>query len=186
MSAEHVAQGGQQPAKPIRIWYQSFTDPRETVHYHELLVRYAAGASRQETTIEVKGMSPPGRSHRSTELRCAVDVVRNAIAAERSGYDAFLLGHFQDSGLYEARACVGIPVIGLGESAMLHACTLGSTIGLVTISPVYIPFHREQVRRYGLQDRVVDVKRSTRAVPTMSALSRIRSPRASWHRSTGK
>ncbi|HEX5314152.1 MAG TPA: aspartate/glutamate racemase family protein, partial [Gammaproteobacteria bacterium] len=66
-------------------------------------------------------------------------------------------GHFQDAGLWEARSAVRIPVIGLGESAMLHACTLGQTIGLVTIHPLFISVHREQIRRYGLEHRVTAV-----------------------------
>jgi Asp/Glu/hydantoin racemase len=40
---------------------------------------------------------------------------------------------------------------------MLHACTLGGRIGLITIDPYYIPFHEEQVRKYGLSQRVVAV-----------------------------
>lgn len=144
--------------RPIKIWYQSFTDTVETANYHDRLVKYAHRAARPSTSIDVKGMSPPSRRHRITELRCGLDVVRNAIQAQQEGYDAFLLGHFQDSGLYEARSAVDIPVIGLGESSMLHACTLGSTIGLMTIHPCYIPFHREQIRRYGLQDRVIEVR----------------------------
>ncbi len=46
---------------------------------------------------------------------------------------------------------------GLGENAMLHACTLGRKIGLVTIHPIHIPYHEDQVLRYGLQQRVVAV-----------------------------
>jgi len=52
---------------------------------------------------------------------------------------------------------VDIPVVGLGENAMLHACTLGRKIGLVTIHPIHIPYHEDQVLRYGLQQRIVAV-----------------------------
>jgi Asp/Glu/hydantoin racemase len=83
--------------------------------------------------------------------------VANAIAAEQDGCNAFAIGHFQDSGLHEARSAVEIPVLGLGETSMLHACTLGQRIGLVTIHPIFIPWHREQIARYGLGQRVVDV-----------------------------
>jgi Asp/Glu/hydantoin racemase len=141
----------------MRIWYQSFTHPDEARPYQQRLSAYLARAARPQTTFELAGMDPPSRKHRVTELRCAVEVVRNALRAEREGYDAFILGHFQDSGLWEARSAVGIPVIGLGEQTMLHACTLGGRIGLITIDPYYIPFHREQVRRYGLEQRVVAV-----------------------------
>ena len=142
----------------MRIWYQSFTNHDEARSYHDRLVEYAARVARAGTTIEVFGMQPPSRRHRITELRCAMDAVRNAIRAGEEGYDAFILGHFQDSGLWEARSAAEIPVIGLGESSMLHACTLGTTIGLITIHPTFIPYHVEQIRRYGLQDRVVAVR----------------------------
>lgn len=144
-------------AKPIRIWNQSFTHPHETHHYHTRLAAYLQDMARPGTTVDVLGMTPPSRKHRITELRCAVEAVRNAVRAEKEGYDAFILGHFQDAGLWEARASVKIPVIGLGEISMLYACTLGRKIGLITIDPLFIPIHEEQIARYGLQHRVVAV-----------------------------
>lgn len=141
----------------LRFWYQSFTHPDEARPYQQRMLAYLSQVARPNSAFELSGMDPPSRKHRITELRCALDVVRNAIRSEREGFDAFILGHFQDSGLWEARSAVKIPVIGLGEQAMLHACTLGGRIGLITIDPYYIPFHEEQVRRYGLQQRVVAV-----------------------------
>ena len=143
--------------KGMRIWYQSFTHPKETERYHHRLHDWLQSAASPGTTIEVVGMDPPSRRHRTTELRCALDVVKNAIRAEREGYDAFILGHFQDSGLWEARSAAAIPVIGLGEAAMLHACTLGRKSALITIHPIHIPYHEEQILRYGLQHRIVHV-----------------------------
>ena len=139
----------------LRVWYQSFTHPEETGEYHRRLTAFLAEVARPGCRVDVKGMIPPTRKHRITELRCAVEVVRNAIRAEQEGYDVFVVGHFQDAGLWDARSAVKIPVIGLGESAMLHACTLGRKIGLITIDPLFIPIHEEQIERYGLQHRVV-------------------------------
>lgn len=45
------------------------------------------------------------------EFRCAREMICNAIQAEREGYDAFIVGHFQNAGPYEARAAVDTPVI---------------------------------------------------------------------------
>ena len=139
----------------MRIWYQSFTHPEETGAYHGRLKAFLAAAARPDCEIVVHGMIPPSRKHRITELRCAVEAVRNALRAEEEGYDAFVVGHFQDAGLWETRSAVRIPVIGLGESSMLHACTLGRLIGLITIDPLFLPIHAEQIERYGLQHRVI-------------------------------
>jgi Asp/Glu/hydantoin racemase len=58
----------------------------------------------------------------------------------------------------EVKSVVDIPVLGLGETTLFHACTLGRKLGLVTINPVFIPWHEEQVIRYGLEQRVVGVR----------------------------
>jgi Asp/Glu/hydantoin racemase len=101
---------------------------------------------------------PATTTHALTELRVAGNFIRNAVEAERQGYDAVAITHFQDAGLMEAKSAVDIPVLGLGETTLLHACTLGRKLGLVTINPVFIPWHEEQVIRYGLQQRVIGVR----------------------------
>src|SRR4029453_5155619 len=93
-----------------------------------------------------------------SEFRCAAQVIRNAITAEQKGHSAFVVGHFQEPGLHECKATVGIPVVGLGEATMLYACSLGRKIGLVTINPIFIPWHEDQIARYGLRERVVTVR----------------------------
>ena len=84
-------------------------------------------------------------------------MICNAVQAEREGYDAFVVGHFQDAGLYEARAAVDIPVVALGEASMLFSCQLGQQIGIVTINPRFAPWFHHQVGKYGLRERVTGV-----------------------------
>jgi Asp/Glu/hydantoin racemase len=146
-------------SKRVKIWYQSFVDPDQQGAYCKALVQALKGMAGHGVEFDVHGIVPPDLElHRLTEFRCARQVIRHAVEAQQQGYDAFAIGHFQDGGLYEARATVGIPVLGLGEAAMLYACTLGQKIGLVTINPVFIPMHEEQVQRYGLASRVVAVQ----------------------------
>jgi Asp/Glu/hydantoin racemase len=141
-----------------RIWYQSFVDPVAQRPYflrlQALLDEYAAPGMR----FEVHGIDPPDRYLGPlTEFRCAGRAIRNAIEAERSGCAGFVFGHFQEPGLIEARTAVDIPVLGLGETTMLHALTLGRTFGLVTINPVFVPWLRDQVVRLGLTQQSVGV-----------------------------
>jgi Asp/Glu/hydantoin racemase len=117
-------------------------------------------------TYVTHGISPPDRHLSSlTEFRCAAQAIRNAVQAQQEGYDAYVIGHFQEPGLIESRSALDIPVIGLGEAAMLYACTLGRTFGLVTINPSFIPWHRDQIIRLGLTQRSVGI----RAVDTQVA-----------------
>jgi Asp/Glu/hydantoin racemase len=107
----------------------------------------------------VHGLDPPDHLfHPLTEFRCAAQAIRNALEAERAGYDAFIIGHFQEPGLLEIRGAVDMPVIGLGEAAMLAALSMGRRLGLVTIDPVFIDWHERQVTAYGLRQRVAGVR----------------------------
>lgn len=142
----------------MRICWQSFIDPALHREYFELLEGHLRAGAGADVSYEVIGIDPPDTElHRLSETRCGVRAVANAITASQDGCDAFLIGHFQDSGLHEARSAVDIPVLGLGETSMLHACTLGARIGLVTINPIFTPWHEEQVARYGLSARVAGV-----------------------------
>ena len=147
----------------MRIRWQSFIDPSRHRQYFELLDAQLQDCLGDGAVHEIVGIDPPDTMlHRLTETRCGMRAVANAVAAEADGCDAFLIGHYQDSGLHEARSAVNIPVLGLGETSMLHACTLGQRIGLVTIDPIFIAWHQEQVVRYGLRERVIGVTAMTR------------------------
>jgi Asp/Glu/hydantoin racemase len=148
--------------KPIRIWYQSFVDEPNGKTYWDRLRAHLADIVDPGTTVEIHGITPfDSYAHALVEYRCGREAICNAIRAERAGYDAFVIGHFQDAGLYEARAAVDIPVVALGEASMLHACQLGQRIGIVTINPRFIPWFHHQIRKYGLEHRVTGVHAMT-------------------------
>ena len=138
----------------MRIWYQSFVDPAEQAPYINLLQQRLQAMASDGITVDVRGMAPPDRFfHPITEFRCAQVAIHAAIEAERAGYDAFVVGHFQEPGLTECRGAVDIPVVGLGEATMLFACSIGRRFGLVTINPTFIPWHEAQIARHGLTQR---------------------------------
>jgi Asp/Glu/hydantoin racemase len=142
----------------MRLWYQSFVDEENGATYWKYLRAHLAQIADPGTEIEVHGITPyDSYAHPIVEMRCAREVICNAVRAERAGYDAFIIGHFQDAGLYECRSVVDIPVVSLGEATMLHACTLGQRSGIVTINRRFIPWFRHQIGKYGLGERVTNV-----------------------------
>ena len=142
----------------MRIFWQSFVDASVNAPYMARLSEYLNNIAAPGTTVHVEGITPPDREFgRLAELRCAVQAIDNGIAAEEGGFDAFVMGHFQDPGLYELRSALDIPVIGTGEATLLAASQLGRRLGLVTLDPVFEVWHYEQAERYGLRDRVVHV-----------------------------
>ena len=143
----------------IRVWYQSFVHHAEQAPYIERLQGFLNSVAAAGTIFEVHGLDPPDRHfHPLTEFRCAAQVIRHALEAERAGYDAFVIGHFQEPGLLEIRGALDIPVIGLGEANLLTALSMGGKLGLVTIDPVFINWHERQVMAHGLDQRVVGVR----------------------------
>ncbi len=148
-----------EPARPARIWYQSFVHPLEQAPYIRRLQAALDAAASPGVQFEVHGLDPPDHLfHPLTEFRCAAQVIRIAVEAERNGYDAFVIGHFQEPGLLEIRGALDIPVIGLGEANLLAALSMGSSVGLVTIDPTFITWHQRQVRAQGLDQRVVGAR----------------------------
>jgi allantoin racemase len=142
----------------MRLLWQSFVDATQNAAYLDRLGAYLNDIADPGTEVTVQGMTPPDRDFgRLTEFRCAIQAVDAAIEAESQGYDGFVMGHFQDPGLYEARASVRIPVVGTGEATLHFAAQLGRRIGLVSIDPVFEVWHLEQAERYGLGHRIVAI-----------------------------
>jgi allantoin racemase len=142
----------------MKIWYQSYVDYENGATYWEALRPHLQACVSPGTEIEIHGITPyDSYAHPLVEFRCAREMICHAVQAEREGYDAFVVGHFQDAGLYEARSAVDIPVIGLGEATMLWCCQLGQRLGIVTINTRFIPWFHQQIGKYGLRDRVSGV-----------------------------
>jgi Asp/Glu/hydantoin racemase len=142
----------------MTIRWQSFVDPAQNAPYLARLEQYLNAIASPGARVEVRGISPPDRWFgRLTELRCGVVAVDNALQAEEDGAAAFVFGHFQEPGLYEARSACRIPVVGLGESSLLWASHLGRRLALVSIHDVFECWHLEQADLYGLGNRLAGV-----------------------------
>ncbi|HUQ76060.1 MAG TPA: aspartate/glutamate racemase family protein [Burkholderiales bacterium] len=142
-----------------KIWFQGATDRVHMAPYISKVEAHLKAILEPNFSATFNSTSPPATTtHAITEFRIARALIKNAVEAERQGFSAMVINHFQDAGLAEVKSVVDIPVLGLGETTLLHACTLGRKLGLVTINPVFIPWHEDQVIRYGLQSRVVGVR----------------------------
>jgi hypothetical protein len=148
----------------MRIWHQSFTDLDMAPLYRRTLVEHAARVAGPGATVTVHGLRPGtyGKDfvpidairHRYLEMLNESQVVEAALAAERQGYDAVALGCFYDPGLRAARSLVDIPVVGLSETCMLVACSLGKTFALIALNPDQQAQHEELAHAYGLERRL--------------------------------
>jgi len=142
----------------MKIYWQSFVSQVNGASYLARLQDYLNGLAAPGTQVDVRGMDPPDRDFgRLSELRCGIQAIDAGLGAEEAGYDAYVMGHFQDPGLYELRSALRIPVIGAGEATLLAATTLGRRIGLITIDPAFETWHFEQADLYGISGRITHV-----------------------------
>jgi len=157
-----------------KIWFQGATDRVHMAPYISKVEAHLKSILDPEFSASFHTTTPPATTtHAVTEYRIGRNLIKHAVDAERQGYAAMAITHFQDAGLAEVKSVVDIPVLGLGETTLCHALTLGRKLGLVTINPIFIPWHEDQVIRYGMQSR---------RLPISSLRSRARRRNTSWRR----
>jgi len=95
----------------------------------------------------------------STEHSAAADaIVLNGVrAAERAGYDAFIIGCFGDPGIAAARQQQRISVVGPGQASMRQASRIGR-FSIITLLDETIPLHEFQVREAGRTDELASIR----------------------------
>lgn len=142
----------------MKLWYQSLARQTESTPYGAILRRVIDSCVDPGTEVHIQGVAEAagiGIHYRFLEYHDMKEVIYNAIRAEKEGYDAFLIGNSSDAGIREAREMVNIPVLGLSETGMHIACMMGANFGLITVSEKWTPRNVENVRRYGLESRLV-------------------------------
>ncbi len=104
----------------------------------------------------------PTRGPRSIEgyldAVVAAEVTLELLLAQREAYDAFIIACFSAHGLHAAREQLTAPVFGIGEAAMLMACTLGHRFSVLTQPARSKPAVEDVVRGHGLWQRCASVR----------------------------
>ncbi|MBT4166914.1 MAG: Asp/Glu racemase, partial [Rhodospirillaceae bacterium] len=71
-----------------------------------------------------------------------------------AGADAFVVACFSDPGLHSARETTSRPVMGISESGITTALTLGERFGIIAILPAGVARHKRYIRQMGLEGRL--------------------------------
>jgi len=138
------------------FWNEATTGDPKLSPLWDALREYFPKVARSDTDVRLRHISLSGGYVRTlyTELLNNRAVVENTIRAKEEGFDAVVLGCWADP-LWEAREVVDIPVVGIGEAAMLLATTLGHKFAVVTVAPGVVPTIEIDLRLYGLEDRAI-------------------------------
>lgn len=92
----------------------------------------------------------------------------SVVSAEKEGCDAVAIGCFLDPIIEELREIVDIPVMTLGEAAMLTACLLGKRFSVVSYLPQIINKRvMDLIHHYGLSERAAPSASFDLSLPEM-------------------
>jgi allantoin racemase len=144
--------------KKIRIlWINPVSGTSE---FDEKIKKVLNSVKRNDVEVTVTSLSkgPPHLEYKSYEPLVLVETLEKIVEAERNGYDAVIIGCFDDPGLQEARELVNIPVIGPGEACMHIACTLGHKFSIVTVKKEALARLEDHVYMYGLEKKVASFR----------------------------
>jgi len=89
-----------------------------------------------------------------TEHAIAEHAAVELAARHAEGCDAVVIAVSYDTGLKALREMLRVPVVGMTEAALLTACMLGGSIGLISFGARVWPIYRELVAGYGLAGRI--------------------------------
>lgn len=147
----------------MRIWHQSFTDLTVMPLYRKTIAQHASAVMGQDAAVSVHGLRPgtyaegcapiDAIKYRYVAALNELQICDAALLAEREGFDAVAIGCFFDPGLRAARSLVDIPVVGLGETCALVACSLARKFGLVTLCEEQSADYTDLMQAYGLERR---------------------------------
>lgn len=127
-----------------------------------------SGAPQIECVTLAEG--PPG-----IETQQHVDGVVGPLVqliSSRADCDAFVIACYSDPGLYACRELSSKPVLGISESGILTALTLGQRFGVIAILPGSIPRHLRYVGAMGVSDRLAGERALGLKVTELSDASR--------------
>jgi allantoin racemase len=89
-----------------------------------------------------------------------IRILEETTNTTEAGFDAFVIACSSDPGLEAARATFGLPVVGIGESALLLARGLGVPYAILTNVADDEPYMWTMARRYALDANLVSVQAS--------------------------
>lgn len=139
-----------------------FLNPFGTDQFDELVHSTLAPYLRAGTEVELRHLTgcPRNIDYYVPKHLVETEVLRAVVAADREGFDAFVIGCCYDPGLTQARELTDMPVVGPLEASVLLARLFGHRFSVVTDHRKAVPELEDRVRLYGVEPNC----RSVRAI----------------------
>jgi allantoin racemase len=92
------------------------------------------------------------------DRQIAIEASLEKVLKTKERFDSYIIACFGDPGLQAFREALDANVLGIAESAMLTACTIGHKFTILSVLARSRPSAENLVRQYGLQDRCASVR----------------------------
>ena len=126
--------------------------------YYESLKKHAKRICKADTVCEFYGLGKtvPGVDRvRAAWHICQQESIKNAIRAEKEGFDAFLMISTPDPGFREIRELVDIPLVFITQATLQFSCLLAPNFAFIAPSQGLLHVLYELAERYGLKARMI-------------------------------
>ena len=128
-----------------------FLNPFGTPAYDDLIRDVLEPTLRPDVDLAVRHLDviPENIDYFASKHLVEVEIMKAAVAAERDGFDAFVIGCCYDPALTQARELVKIPVVGPLEASVALARPFGHRFAVVTDHHKAVPEIEDRIRVYG-------------------------------------
>jgi len=132
-------------------------NPVSTTIWDNLVYEHVKKIIEPATQIIVKSIreAPPAIECEYDKTLAEHLVVREVINASREGFDAVVINCFDDPGLRSSREVSDILVLGIGETSLYYALTLGDNVAIISTGKYSLVAYRRRARELGIEERIV-------------------------------
>jgi allantoin racemase len=143
----------------MKLWYQNLSNTDLRPEYRKTLTEYINSIADPGTVVDCYGTpgAVDGVQYGSIRYLDIGVILARAITAERSGYDAFIIGNIMDPCLHEVRELVNIPVVGHLQTSLLLMSTMAKNFSIIADHAKLATHWENLVAGYGFKDRLVSV-----------------------------
>ncbi len=146
----------------------AYINPNSTEGMTAGIIATARKAATGAEIIGLTNASAPAAIQGKADGDAAIPGLLDLLpAAREQGAHVIVIACFDDTGLAEARARAGCPVLGIGQSSFVMAQLLGWRFSVITSLAVSIPVIEENVRQQGFSGLCASVRASGLRVLTI-------------------
>ena len=128
-------------------------------------------SSDVELIVRNPSVGPEAIESFTDETTSTINMLKDVVKHYIGKVDAIVIACFDDPGMYVFREILDIPVLGIGESSILLALTLGWKFSILVVSQKAIPLMENMIYRYGLEKRLASIESMKLSVPEVDRMA---------------